>query len=1319
MQRVGRRIFLGCIAVPLFCAVVLILAANSRPGREMMVRGVSALTAGEVVLTDLNGRFPDALHIGRIALHDPSGCWLAIDHLTLDWTPSGLLTGVAAIERLAAERITLVRLPEYPVEAEETINLSLPMGVALRVLQIARLDIAEPVFGRPMNPVAIDGSLHLTSEAGGTIGLSLRQLNGEANYSLQGRLEQAVINARLNVNEPARGLIASFAGLDEQHALSALAVLDGPLSAVQTRFQLTLGVLKASLEGTVDFEHYRTDIVMTAKAQAMRLRPDISWQALALDTTVRGEFAAPVVNGALSLDQLDLAKTRIRHIAMTVQGDVGQHRFNGELDSLKLPDSQTDVLHSSPLRFQAELRQDQAQRPATFRIMHPLLDVAGNADTSGKQHAELVINLPDLKPWTGLASQGNSTLKLNAARHGDHSRINLEGIISAPVRLGDKAKISAAVDLNGDDVALSHFALDAKALKAQAQGKLSGGLASLDWKAQVDDMTAISKAYSGTANMQGKLAGPLDNFAVSTELNAELALKNRPRIPVTAKLRLEHLPNAPAGQVNAEAKLAGSPLQLAALLTSSKDGPVKIALERANWKSVTAKGSLLLAKNAELSSANLDAKMARLEDLQAVLGTPLSGAASAGLGLSMSNGRKQGQLRLRVDKAGVTEIAMLEQAVVELTISDAIRQPTVSGRVDFNGLSAGALTGAGQLELDGTLEALKLRMAASLQNLAGAKAELTGTGDLNTRNKQLTIIGFQAVRKDETLRLQMPAHINFADGVSVDRLRLNLGEAALAMSGRISPTLALTASMHQLPAKLAAEFFPGLALTGTLQADARLNGTVSQPEGNIRVEAEGLRMSTGAAHALPPVKIQAGAEMKDSVATVNASISAGQNANASITGTVSLALSEALDLHATGALDLKLLDPLLNADGRRARGQVALDATLTGSLENPSVKAALHLSKAELRDYGIGANITDITALLKAEDGTVFIDRFDGHAGPGTLSIKGRLDLSKAGMPVDLAVSARNARALGGERLSLNLDSDLAVRGFAEGPLTAVGSILVNRAEIRVPERLPGNIAVLKIRTAGAQTPSPSPKTNSDIVLNLAMNAPRKIFVRGRGLDAELGGAIKVRGTIANPQPDGVFELHRGQFTLAGKTLDFSRGTLSFDGGSLIDPALNFVAVTSGDNVTATLTVSGTASQPKFSFASVPELPQDEVLAYLLFRRSSANLSLMELVQIGSAVASLSGATSGLPDPLESVRKKLSLDRLSVGGANTSVEAGRYVVPGVYLGAKQGISGSSTQANIQIDLSKRLKLEATVGTGAATGKASGANSIGLIYQFEY
>jgi translocation and assembly module TamB len=178
-----------------------------------------------------------------------------------------------------------------------------------------------------------------------------------------------------------------------------------------------------------------------------------------------------------------------------------------------------------------------------------------------------------------------------------------------------------------------------------------------------------------------------------------------------------------------------------------------------------------------------------------------------------------------------------------------------------------------------------------------------------------------------------------------------------------------------------------------------------------------------------------------------------------------------------------------------------------------------------------------------------------------------------------------------------------------------------------------------------------------------------------------------------------------------------------------MDPALDFVASETSGGVTATLTVGGYASLPTITLSSTPQLPQDEVLARLLFQKSATQISPLQLAEGAQALASMAGIGSGF-SPLASIRGGLGLDRLSLGSGSgpttgTTIEAGKYVSHNVYVGARQGISGG-TQAQVQIDLTKNLKAQATVSTGASATATKGAtaaedngSSIGLSYQFNY
>jgi translocation and assembly module TamB len=164
------------------------------------------------------------------------------------------------------------------------------------------------------------------------------------------------------------------------------------------------------------------------------------------------------------------------------------------------------------------------------------------------------------------------------------------------------------------------------------------------------------------------------------------------------------------------------------------------------------------------------------------------------------------------------------------------------------------------------------------------------------------------------------------------------------------------------------------------------------------------------------------------------------------------------------------------------------------------------------------------------------------------------------------------------------------------------------------------------------------------------------------------------------------------------------------------------------------LHITGLADAPQFELSSSPPLPQDEILARLLFGESASQLTVLQLAQIGAALASLSGVGGSGPNPLARVQKALGLDRLSVSGGSgtgapggqssgTTVEAGRYVSNRVFVGAKESTTGFS-QMEVDVDLSKHLKLQTRLGNGTATTQGitpenDPGSSVGVVYQFEY
>ena len=922
-----------------------------------------------------------------------------------------------------------------------------------------------------------------------------------------------------------------------------------------------------------------------------------------------------------------------------------------------------------------------------------------------RQTAETVVTVNEIAPLAALAGldlQGRTSLTIQAARNQRIIHLDADGSLTLtggpaklPELIGPEAKIRWVADLHGQDIGLSRFSLAGAGATASANGSLKGDRLDLNLVLGLPELRVLVPTMRGALQASLHLAGPLADFTASADLTGTVAAPGLPSGPLRAHTEARGLPDRPAADITASGDFAGAPLDLALSVASEADGALRARIGRASWRSAQAHGELTLAAGGTLPGGHLELAFGRLADLTPLLGQPVSGALSATLDSTAE------RASLSLDARGATMAGGFSVGSVKLSaVIPAPSHPVADVKLT-----------AEQVQLAGMPGPLVLRGEAQLDLLA----------------RQATIAALRAGWNRAELRLLNPLRVQFADGVRIDRLRLGLQQAVLEASGQISPTLDLTASVSGVTPELVALFVPGVAADGSLRAEARLTGTPARPSGTVRIEASGLRPHGGTGRGLPPGQFNASAALTDGRANIDARLTAG-TASLTMKGVAPLAGGGPMDLRAEGNANLALLEPLLSPAGRRASGDLAVHASLRGTLADPRIDGQISLTGGTFQDYNTGLNLSAISARLHGDGDRLFVDTFTARAGPGTIGLTGSLGILAAGMPVDLSLTARNARPLSNDLLTAMLDADLTVKGEAAGTLDLSGTVKLLRADIRIPETLPASIPVLNVIRPGARpTPPPAPALGQDIRLNLTLNAPRQIFVRGRGLDAELGGIVHLTGTLANPQPDGRFQLRRGDFSLIGQTITFTKGEIGFDGGSLTDPSLNFLASRAGNNVVANLAITGTASAPKIALSSTPPLPQDEVLSQLLLGRSAATLSALELAQVAAGLASLTGVTSGL-DPFNTVRSGLGLDRLSIGNrggsqkGGSTLDAGRYIAPGIYIGARQSLTGNGTQSVVQIDITKSLKVEGTVGTGtaSATGnEGSQATGIAVIYQRDY
>jgi translocation and assembly module TamB len=413
---------------------------------------------------------------------------------------------------------------------------------------------------------------------------------------------------------------------------------------------------------------------------------------------------------------------------------------------------------------------------------------------------------------------------------------------------------------------------------------------------------------------------------------------------------------------------------------------------------------------------------------------------------------------------------------------------------------------------------------------------------------------------------------------------------------------------------------------------------------------------------------------------------------------------------------------------RSVSGRVSYDLRLDGPLALGSLSGRVTLSDGRISDPGLGLSLQGIEAIGQMKGGTMRLAATSGLSSGGRLRIDGPIGLASP-QTADLSITLEDLRIYDPELYDTRVSGSLTLKGPLRGGARLAGALRLSETEIRVPSsgfssagalldirhlREPGPVRDTRRKAGllgeGGTAAGGGGTAARPIALDLTISAPSQIFIRGRGIDAELGGELRLLGTTADVQPSGAFRLIRGRMDILGRRLVLSRADLALE-GSLI-PQISVAASSESDGITSTVTVEGPADNPVVSFTSSPELPQEEVLARLLFGRSLDKISALQAAQLANAVAVLAGRGGlGL---VGNLRRTFGLDDLDVTtteDGSAALKAGKYISENIYTEIEVDQEGKS-QINLNLDLREGLTIKGKV-------EADGQTGIGIYLEKDY
>lgn len=560
---------------------------------------------------------------------------------------------------------------------------------------------------------------------------------------------------------------------------------------------------------------------------------------------------------------------------------------------------------------------------------------------------------------------------------------------------------------------------------------------------------------------------------------------------------------------------------------------------------------------------------------------------------------------------------------------------------------------------------------------------------------------------------------------------LQHGEQAIRASGSLQPSgpVAASLSLNQVEIEPWLQtFVPAVPAAGRLNLHLTAKGSLEHPEATGVLQLSDLTWND---QPLGEIRLDMG--LADDTVNNHLQWHHGSTALLDVQGEVGLQHHFPLDLKVTASsFDLARLAPF--ADTIQHSGG-SLDAQLRvgGTVKAPEVNGNALLRDGVLLLTVIGEPYRDIQARLNLANNRLDVEELRLASKTGAAGLNGWLKITADGLEeLHLSLQAHDFTAMNTPSIQARLTGAVEARGSLDA-LTVQGDLTVPRARIRIDGfgAGPASVSASDLTVPGVYGGDPEGETDAaqadngapdsfitrSLQTELNVRMPKNVWLVGPETALELRGSFLVAKNFDAPFViGGSAETVRGFIGFMRKKFDLERGRITFTGANELNPFLDVVARHDVSGYSVALHVEGESRRPQFSFSSIPDLPEEDILSLLVFGKTRDRLTGSEKTALSGHAANVAGNV--ISQFLEKrVSNTLGLDTLEVDVEDEfgsgSVRGGRYVTQDLFISYQHelGEQGRNT-VGVEYSLSPRVKLK-------GTSNDEGHTSLDLLWRIDY
>ncbi len=1339
---------------------------TSDSGRGFIVSQIDGRRIGPLGAMRVEGLKGDPLtaaSLADFALVDDDGVWLRARDARIAWTPELLLHGRLQIASISIRQIEVQRRPHVTTPSKG--GKGPDLTIALDDIAISELKLADGVLG-PAAAYRISGAVARNRSGSGAARIDLAPVSGpgdrlkaQASWTAEGRL-----NGEADIFGPPDGAIARLIQAPPATPVTLRARAAGTLAVLTADAQVELANDRvATLHVSRDHDIGALDLQIDAERLPL-LEPvyrrtggpiGISAHANLADSKAVGvqvDAVAPAVTLALGAS-IDTTSWSMPETIRVAASNADLDRLAGGVSGIVFVDGQLVLKGPRDWRWTGTAKVMDFAAPGvavgsgTGPLTVAMADQTIAWETRGMdaQKARLT-SLERLAPdGYRLSSRGEVNLRAQrvelmqteiVGRVGDATARGTYDIRNGALELSGRAAFARL----GDVAPLTGSASAAWTVKqAGERGPIRVSVQAAGKSVDADNATLaalLGPAPEASTNLvirNGRFmveSGAIEGAGVSATLTGHVTEDGA--VTGQGEARLRHpipLGGAQLSGLHLSAMVSGD-LSAPRIVGDAGDGRLIIA--GTEFKKLAGRFDVVLAERrtgqASLTgdvdghplaaSARLDSDPDdwRFTQVRASLGQITARASELGW--------IDGGLRADFDADGsLAGMGALTRGTV--SAHGAIRSSEGEFTATVAGQASDVRTDTAQLKsiaFDAQIADGKARTTAKLVGMWGAQLDLavsataqqTGaawTGDVSLNG---TVDG-QPIATPEPLQWRYAANDWSAHG------SLSAFGGRLTADVSQAPDLARAeASLEDVDMRPISRLLRLDPIAGAISGKAEYRNTGS-PVGSLSLQ---LADANPVGLAADPVSINVATTLKDGRVAITVK-GAGQgfeldaNASAPIEPGPGFRLAPTrtapISGHLTASGRTDGLWMIFGPEDQSLRAAVRTNFDLGGTLAAPQLTGDFGVSHGQYQHAESGLALRDIEAAGVFDDSSlriVSLTASDGAAGQltgsGQLSwskqLDGKLDFKASGLR---ALNRDDRFAIVSGDGALVIDSD-AIRVSGDFRVEQARISIAQPATAAIPT-LPG----LRRRNFPNQDDdAPTAReAQRPVRLDLGVKADRRVVVYGRGLDTEWSTDFHVTGPVSDPEVQGSATLVRGDLNLAGRRFAFDTGSINLN-GPIRTARVDIAATRTADNIEARVRLTGTPTNPQFVLESTPALPQDEILARVLFGRTAAELTALETAQIAAGLAQLAGGEAAF-DPAGLLRQATGLDRIAIGssGGTTTVSAGKYIADNVYLQVGAGGEGG---VGAEVEWEPRKNLSVT-----SSAQANGDTKLSVRWKRDY